>query len=144
MTSFAARGLAVFGNRSDRRLKRLADSKIYHLSQWVRWSDASLIETAVFGRRDAGGRLEGAIERPERLKARIHRNGDHGHLGLRGVRQSGLRLLDPVIVEEDLEIAVPKPLVDQAPQFVLGHRELGCQRSDGHALMAIDAVVGHQ
>src|SRR5256885_15403491 len=89
MSSFAARGLAVFENRSDRRLKRLADSKICNLSQWVRRSDASLVETAVFGRRDAGGRLEGAIERPERLKARIHRDGDDGHLGLRGVRQSG-------------------------------------------------------
>src|SRR6266567_449875 len=144
MTPTVARALAVFGNRSGGKLKRLADSEISDLSQRVRRSDASLVEPAIFGRRDAGGRLESAIEGPERLKARIHRNGDHGHLGLRGVRQSGLRLLDSVIVEEDIEIAVTELLVDQAPQFVLGHRELCCQRSDGHALMAIDAVAGHQ
>src|SRR6266849_4913551 len=46
---------------------------------------ASLVEPAVFGRRDAGGRLEGAVERAERLKSRIHRDGNHGHLGLRGI-----------------------------------------------------------
>src|SRR5437870_13093863 len=106
MNSFAARGLAVFENRSDRRLKRLADSKICHLSQWVSRSDASLVETAVFGRRDAGGRLEGAIERAERLKTGIHRNGDDGDLGLCRVGQRRLGLLDPVVVEEDIEVAI--------------------------------------
>src|SRR6202165_5405715 len=95
---------------SNRKIERDDDSKKSHPAL-----RAGLIEPAVFGGRDAGGRLEGAIERAERLKARIHRNGNHGHLGLRGVGQSGLRLLDPVIVEEDIEIAVPKPLVDQAP-----------------------------
>src|SRR5260370_30871029 len=61
-----------------------------------------LVELAIFGRGDAGGGLEGAVEGPERLETRIHRDGDHGHLGLRGVGQRGLCLLDPAIIEEDI------------------------------------------
>ena len=115
-----ARRLAEFGNRSGGKLTALADYGIRELPQQVRQLGAGLVETAVFGRRNAGGRLEGAIEGPKRLKAGIHRDGDHGHLGLRGVRQSRLGLLDPVIVEEDIEIAITQPLVDQAPQSVFG------------------------
>src|SRR5712664_2962515 len=106
LTPTAAYPLAGFGNRHDRKLTRLADSEIRQLSQCISPSGARLVKPAVFGRRDAGGRLEGAIEGPKRLKARIHRNGDHGHLRLRRVRQRGLGLLDPVVVEEDIEVAV--------------------------------------
>src|ERR1700688_831550 len=102
---------------------------------------AGLVEPAVFGRRDPGGRLEGAIERTERLKPRIHRNSNHAHLALRRARQGGLRLLDSVIIEEGVEIAVTEPLVDQPPQSVFGHRKFWRQRSDGDALMAIDTIV---
>src|SRR3984893_14138413 len=112
MASMTARRLAEFENRSGGKLTALADSRIRQLSQQVRQLDAGLVEAAIFGRRNAGGRLEGAIEGPKRLKACIHRDGDHGYLGLRGIGQSGLGLLDPVIVEEDIEIAVAEPLVD--------------------------------
>ena len=65
---------------SNKKIERDDDSKKSHPAL-----GASLVEAAVFGRRDAGGRLEGAVERAERLKSRIHRDGNHGHLGLRGI-----------------------------------------------------------
>jgi hypothetical protein len=65
---------------------------------------ATLIQPAILGRRHAGHRLEGAIERAERLEAGIYRNGDDGHLGLRGIGERGLGLLDPVVVEETLKL----------------------------------------
>src|SRR5260370_7675980 len=74
-----------------------------------------LVELAIFGRGDAGGGLEGAIKRSERLETRIHRNGDHGHLGLRGISQSGLCLLHPLIIDQDIKIAIPELLPAQAP-----------------------------
>src|SRR5215475_9082561 len=92
---------------------------------------------AIFARRNAGGGLEGAVEWPERLEAGIHGDGDHGHLGLRGIGERGLGFRDPVLIEEDIEVAVTEPLVAQPPQSVFGDRMARRQRADGDVVVAI-------
>src|SRR5260370_29498098 len=123
-------GIHVLTNVEARKPWRVGSSAAMTKSESFSSIRPRLVELAIFGRGDAGGGLEGAIKRSERLETRIHRNGDHGHLGLRGISQSGLCLLDPVIIEEDIEIAITELLVDQAPQFVFGHGKLCCQRPD--------------
>src|SRR5215217_2686588 len=61
-------------------------------------------QPAIFSRRDAGGRLESAVERPKRLEAGIHCDRNHGHLGLAGIGERSLGFRDPVLVEEHIEI----------------------------------------
>ena len=61
-----------------------------------------------------------------------------------GIGERGLGFGDPVLVEEDIEVAVAEPLVDQPPQPVFGDGELGRQRADGDVVVAIDAFVAHQ
>jgi hypothetical protein len=64
--------------------------------------------------------------------------------GLRGIGERGLGFLDPVVVEEDVEIAIAEPLVDQPPQPVFGDFEFRCERADGEIVVAIDALLRHQ
>ena len=66
--------------------------------------------------------LKARLNGPERLEAGVHRDGDDGDLGLGRIGQRGLGLLDPVVVEEDIEVAIAEPLVDQPPQPVFGNR----------------------
>src|SRR6185437_16545059 len=101
------------------RPRRLADFKNHpgrKLKPAYRFRNSPMISgregfPAIFARRHAGGFLEGAVEWPERLEARIHRNRDHGDLGLRRVGQRRLGLLDAVVVQERIEIAIAEPLV---------------------------------
>src|SRR6201994_3105060 len=102
---------------------------------WPCRSGRERLLPSIFGRRDAGLRLEGAIERPERLEPGVHRNGDDGYLDLRGIGERRLGLGDAVLVEEDVEVAIAEPLVDQSPQPVFGNREPGRERADGDVIV---------
>ncbi len=105
---------------------------------------AAKVEPAVFGRRHPGLGLEGAVERPQRLEAGIQRDGGDRHFGLRRIGQRRLCLFNPVIVQEDVEVAVAELLVDQPADPVFRNAEPGGERPDGDALMAVDAFIRHQ
>src|SRR6185312_6330000 len=102
------------------------------------------LEPAVFGRRDARGGLESAVERTQRLEAGVHRDRNDRDFGLARVGQRRLGFGDPVLVEEHIEIAIAEPLVDQPPQPVFGNSEFCGQGTDADVVVTVDALVRHQ
>src|SRR6185369_6183223 len=122
--------LAGIGNRGSRKPNRPRRFWNCNMFSMACCSGRGGPEAAILARRDPCGRLEGAVERPERLEAGVHRDGDDGNLGLGGIGERGFRLLDPMVVEEGIEIAVAESLVDEASQPVLGNAELGRQGPD--------------
>ena len=60
------------------------------------------------------------------------------------VRQCRLGLVDPVAVEERIEVAVAEALVDRLPEPMFRQIELGRKHGDGEAFLPVDALHGHQ
>src|SRR5207302_10647863 len=98
--------LAGFENAIAETAAELADSGINARLQWVKTLGRIHFEPPVLRRRDARDGLEGAVERAKRLEARVHGDGDDGHFGLCwiGERSPGFR--DPMVVQEDVEVAI--------------------------------------
>jgi len=80
MNGSAKRRIAGIEKHPEKNLNRLADSRRYHPLQWVDGRRGP-VEAAIFGR-EAGRRLEGAIEWPSDGKTDPS-PGNHGHFGLR-------------------------------------------------------------
>ena len=76
------------------------------------------------GRRQAGLRLEGAVEGAQRLKTCIECNRGDRHIALVRIRQRLSDLGEAPLIEVGVEIAMAELPVDQAPQLVLGNAPL--------------------
>ena len=100
--------------------KRLADSSIGRATGCI----SGHRETAEFGWGQIGRRLEGAVERPDRLETCVHGNCQHRDFYLFRVDQRCLGFPDPLMIEERIEIAITEALVDKLPQPVLRHAKL--------------------
>src|ERR1700761_3619344 len=75
-TEFARRRSPDLQIRLAELVGSLADFEIMYILQYLEGSGGRRLGPAIFRRGHACRGLEGAVERPERLEAGIHRNGD--------------------------------------------------------------------
>src|SRR5436190_14732547 len=125
MFSIPSRRFPQFGWPISKRLAdsstRLADlQSIIYRGRISRHGEAAKFSWGQIRRR-----LEGAVERPDRLETCVHGNCQHRDFYLFGVDQRCLGFPDPVMIEERIEIAITEALIDQLPQPVLRYAKLG-------------------
>ena len=98
----------------------------------------------IFAGRHAFCFPKGAVEGPERSKARINGNGQNGNLFLRRIGQGIAYFGQPVTVQERGEIAKAKLTIYQPAQAVFLLTDLRCERRNRQALGSVSPFVRHK
>src|SRR5215470_12625233 len=92
---------------------------------------------SVLGGCHPGMSLEGTIERPDRTKTGVERDGEDRNVRLAWIAERSHGLGKAVAVDEGAEIAMSQFLVDQSAQPVLRYRQLRGEHGDAQTLFSI-------
>src|SRR5262245_35703136 len=95
------------------------------------------------GGRAAGGGLERAVERADRLEAGVQCDAQHRALAQGRISQRAARIVEPEAVDVGVEVAVAEPPVDQAAQLVFRYGQASREARDAEVFAAVDPLVRH-